>query len=167
MIRGKLLAIATTLLGVAFGMPTYNEVFGIKIATEYCPGPYPPDVPVDVCWCLVYDKLPRNYKDGTSCHIKAPGYNKELTWKGGYCYQGKCRLHHIPKGCRGEQPPDTTNNIPVGCAYICTNQAKNRSEYGYYHLGTECKHLMKDGAYVLGTCKSIKNNGTICVPYYN
>ncbi|XP_077520268.1 uncharacterized protein LOC144130129 isoform X3 [Amblyomma americanum] len=102
MIRGKLLAIATTLLGVAFGMPTYNEVFGIKIATEYCPGPYPP-----------------------------------------------------------------TNNIPVGCAYICTNQAKNRSEYGYYHLGTECKHLMKDGAYVLGTCKSIKNNGTICVPYYN
>ncbi|XP_077520267.1 uncharacterized protein LOC144130129 isoform X2 [Amblyomma americanum] len=128
MIRGKLLAIATTLLGVAFGMPTYNEVFGIKIATEYCPGPYPPDVPVDVCWCLVYDKLPRNYKDGTSCH---------------------------------------TNNIPVGCAYICTNQAKNRSEYGYYHLGTECKHLMKDGAYVLGTCKSIKNNGTICVPYYN
>ncbi|KAK8769409.1 hypothetical protein V5799_014126 [Amblyomma americanum] len=98
---------------------------------------------------------------------KSQGYNNVHTWKGGYCEQGKCRLHYIPKGCRGVQPPDPIKNVPIGCAYICTNQVKNRSEYGYYYVGTICKHLTKDGEYVLGTCKSFKNNGTICVPYYN
>lgn len=125
------------------------------------------------------------YANGTPCFALGMGYNQEMTPKNGKCYSGVCVLDYIPFGCKGDNysnlriPKNESDGYPtVGCAFLCSvlNQADNLFyyQYGYYPVGTPCRHVTKPGNYTddpsnrwtgteyeTKTCREV-GNATLC-----
>uniref|UniRef100_A0A0C9SFA9 Putative secreted protein n=1 Tax=Amblyomma americanum TaxID=6943 RepID=A0A0C9SFA9_AMBAM len=112
--------------------------------------------------CICPDKTTNRLFRSTKCLKTEPGYDNEKVGKQGTCVDGNCKLNTVVKGCNGEEPLElpTGHTPPVGCTYFCSGK---EGEYGFFKLGTPCKHITRGSDYVNGTCQ--ESAGSVhCIP---
>uniref|UniRef100_A0A0C9RXK2 Putative secreted protein n=1 Tax=Amblyomma americanum TaxID=6943 RepID=A0A0C9RXK2_AMBAM len=136
---------------VGMGMPASEHVQSLARSSATCDGDF---VPIKLqnhyTSCKCKGRGQGNRQNGSLCIKTALGHDKELTGKTGKCEGGECVLTKFDNNCTESQaPPVDEKNPPVGCVFYCDT---TKPIFGYFPVGTRCKHIIKGSKYVNATC---------------
>uniref|UniRef100_A0A023FG30 Putative secreted protein n=1 Tax=Amblyomma cajennense TaxID=34607 RepID=A0A023FG30_AMBCJ len=99
-----------------------------------------------------------NLPPDTKCLKTEKRPDNEESGRQGKCVNGDCVLKNVTMGCKvvPEIPPGSSP--PYGCAFYCDSA---NGVYGFFPVGTVCRHRKGPTEYVNGTCQN-SGDAVIC-----